>query len=67
MSRQVVAERTIAFRFEKPSGWAFHAGQFLDMTLLAPAETDAEGRHTILFDRQRASRGNLDGGYARAR
>ena len=39
----MVAERTIAFRFEKPSGWAFQAGQFLDMTLLAPSETDAEG------------------------
>ncbi len=42
-SRQEVAERTIAFRFEKPSGWTFKAGQFLDMTLLEPAETDPEG------------------------
>ena len=43
VSRQEVAERTIAFRFEKPSNWTFKAGQFLDMTLLDPAETDAEG------------------------
>jgi ferredoxin-NADP reductase len=43
VSRQVVAERTMAFRFEKPPGWAFQAGQFLDMTLLSPPETDAEG------------------------
>lgn len=42
-SRQEVAERTIAFRFEKPTGWTFKAGQFLDMTLLDPSETDAEG------------------------
>jgi ferredoxin-NADP reductase len=41
--RQEVAERTIAFHFEKPPGWTFKAGQFLDMTLLAPPETDAEG------------------------
>lgn len=41
--RQEVAERTIAFRFEKPSGWTFKAGQFIDMTLLDPAETDSEG------------------------
>ena len=43
VSRQEVAERTTAFRFEKPSNWIFKAGQFLDMTLLDPAETDAEG------------------------
>lgn len=40
---QEVAERTMAFRFEKPSGWIFKAGQFLDMTLINPPETDAEG------------------------
>ncbi len=33
----------MAFRFEIPSGWVFQAGQFLDMTLLHPSETDAEG------------------------
>src|SRR5579864_1130387 len=43
VSRHEVAERTIAFRFEKPSNWTFKAGQFLDMTLLDPSETDAEG------------------------
>jgi ferredoxin-NADP reductase len=42
-SRQQVAEGTMAFTFQKPSGWAFEAGQFIDMTLLNPAETDAEG------------------------
>jgi len=41
--RKEVAEQTIAFRFEKPSGWAFKAGQFIDMTLLDPSETDSEG------------------------
>jgi len=41
--RKEVAERTIAFRFEKPSGWGFKAGQFIDMTLLDPSETDSEG------------------------
>jgi len=43
ISRDEVAERTTAFRFEKPSNWTFKAGQFLDMTLLDPPETDAEG------------------------
>jgi ferredoxin-NADP reductase len=42
-SRQEVADGTMAFRFDKPRGWVFKAGQFLDMTLLNPAETDAEG------------------------
>ena len=41
--RKEVAEGTMAFRFEKPSGWTFKAGQHLDMTLLDPSETDSEG------------------------
>lgn len=39
--REDVAERTIAFRFEKPSDWRFKAGQFIDMTLLDRSETDS--------------------------
>lgn len=42
-SRHEVAVGTIAFQFEKPSDWTFEAGQFIDMTLLKPAETDPEG------------------------
>ena len=42
-SRQEVAEGTMAFQFEKPAGWTFKAGQFIDITLLEPSETDAEG------------------------
>jgi ferredoxin-NADP reductase len=41
--RKEVAEGTMAFRFEKPSGWTFKAGQYIDMTLLDPSETDSEG------------------------
>ena len=43
VSRHEVAERTSEFRFEKPSNWTFKAGQYLDMTLLDPPETDTEG------------------------
>ncbi len=43
VSRQLVAERTMTFRFEKPAGWTYRAGQSVDMTLLDPPETDAEG------------------------
>lgn len=42
-SRQEIAEGTMAFRFEKPPGWTFKAGQAVDMTLLDPAESDSEG------------------------
>jgi len=42
-SREEVAAGTMAFRFEKPEGFAFKAGQFGDFTLLNPSETDAEG------------------------
>ena len=41
--RQEVAERTMAFRFEKPATFKFTPGQFVDITLLNPRETDSEG------------------------
>ena len=42
-SRYLVAERTLEMHFEKPAGFAFKAGQFMDLTLIDPPETDAEG------------------------
>ena len=41
--REEVAEHTMAFRFEKPATFKFISGQFIDITLLNPAETDPEG------------------------
>jgi ferredoxin-NADP reductase len=41
--REEVAEGTMAFHFEKPSGFAFKAGQSADLTLIDPPDTDAEG------------------------
>jgi ferredoxin-NADP reductase len=43
MRQGEVAEGTMAFHFEKPSGFSFRAGQCADVTLTAPLETDAEG------------------------
>jgi ferredoxin-NADP reductase len=43
LSRHEVANGTNAFRFAKPPNWTFQAGQYLDITLLNPSETDAEG------------------------
>jgi ferredoxin-NADP reductase len=43
MRREEVAEGTMAFHFEKPSGFAFKAGQSADVTLIDPPDTDAEG------------------------
>jgi len=43
VNRDMVAKRTMSFRFAKPAGWSSHAGQFVDITLLDPPETDAEG------------------------
>ena len=42
-SRELVAEGTMAFHFEKPVSFVFTPGQFINMDLLSPAETDAEG------------------------
>jgi ferredoxin-NADP reductase len=38
-----VAEQTMAFRFEEPAGFTFTPGQCVELTLLAPPKTDAEG------------------------
>lgn len=41
--RRKIAERTLEFWFDKPKDMTFKAGQFLDLTLIEPPETDAEG------------------------
>ncbi len=46
--RFTVAERTMAFQFEKPPGFNFRPGQWIDLTLLNPGETDAEGNTRAL-------------------
>jgi ferredoxin-NADP reductase len=38
-----IAEQTMAFRLEKPTGFQFQAGQYVDVTLVDPPETDSEG------------------------
>jgi len=43
VERDMVAEGTMAFRFAKPVDWTYRAGQFIDITLLDPPETDGEG------------------------
>jgi ferredoxin-NADP reductase len=47
--REEVAEGTMAFYFEKPSGFNLKAGQSADVTLNAPPETDAEGNTRTFF------------------
>lgn len=42
-SREEISAGTMAFRFEKPEGFGFKAGQFGDYTLISPPETDSEG------------------------
>jgi len=43
INRFLVAEGTMSFCFERPKSWDFKPGQFLDITLIDPPETDAEG------------------------
>lgn len=48
LSREEIAERTIAFSFAKPAGFAFKAGQTIDLLLDMPAGAGAAaGRHTF--------------------
>ena len=43
ITHEVVAEGTMRFRFTKPEGFTYRAGQSIDLTLINPPETDAEG------------------------
>lgn len=43
VKKEVVASGTMAFHFAKPEGWQFVAGQTIDLTLINPPQTDAEG------------------------
>jgi ferredoxin-NADP reductase len=41
--KEDLAEGTMGFHFAKPEGFQFKPGQTIDLTLINPAETDAEG------------------------
>lgn len=43
IGHEEIASGTMAFHFEKPEGFTYKAGQFCDLTLDDPPETDAEG------------------------
>ena len=43
LNKKEIANETMAFHFEKPEGLVFKAGQFGDITLINPPETDEEG------------------------
>jgi len=43
VSKKDAAEGTTSFHFKKPEGFVFKAGQSIDLTLINPPETDAEG------------------------
>ncbi|MBI1888453.1 MAG: FAD-dependent oxidoreductase [Candidatus Spechtbacteria bacterium] len=46
-ARKEIAESTMEFRFEKPKGFEFIAGQHVLVTLINPKETDAEGNRRV--------------------
>lgn len=43
LSRKEIASETLEFHFEKPEGLVYKPGQWGDITLIDPPETDAEG------------------------
>ncbi|HET6622596.1 MAG TPA: FAD-dependent oxidoreductase [Candidatus Saccharimonadales bacterium] len=43
LKKEQVANGTMAFHWQKPEGFEFRAGQFCDITLIDPPETDSEG------------------------
>ena len=47
-AREEIAEGTMAFHFDKPTGFSFKPGQAIDVILTQPPATDAQsGRHTF--------------------
>jgi len=49
LSRIEVAEETMAFHFERPRGFLFKAGQYIDLTLLGPQPGSANGLELMLW------------------
>ena len=47
IERTEVAEGTMAFALERPTGFEFKAGQFVIMVLPSPPHTDAEGNRRV--------------------
>lgn len=43
LSKETIAEGTIAFKIEKPQGFIFKPGQNVDLEIVSPRETDKEG------------------------
>ena len=41
--KEKCGEGAMAFYFEKPPGFEFEAGQYIDLTLINPTETDPDG------------------------
>lgn len=41
--KEECGDGTVAFYFERPSGFEFKAGQYVDVTLINPSETDPDG------------------------
>lgn len=46
--RRTVARNTVTVLFEKPAGFAFKAGQSVDLTLIDPPKNDAKGARRAL-------------------
>jgi len=49
LSRIEVAEETMAFHFERPRGFLFKAGQYIDLTLLGPQPGSANAPDSYLL------------------
>jgi ferredoxin-NADP reductase len=43
LGREELCENTMAFHLEKPAGFEFRPGQFVDVSLIDPPETDPQG------------------------
>ncbi len=47
IDKKEITEGTMSFTFDRPTGFKFNAGQHIEITLIDPPETDAEGNTRI--------------------
>ncbi|MCE1164142.1 MAG: FAD-dependent oxidoreductase [Bacteroidetes bacterium] len=66
LKKEIIASGTMAFTFTKPDGFDYKPGQSIDLTLINPPETDAEG-NTRAFSLTSAPRENTIGIATRMR
>jgi hypothetical protein len=58
--KEKCSDSAMAFYFDKPPGFQFEAGQYIDLTLIDPPETDPDGSIRCFPGRRASGRAPTD-------